>query len=166
MNELYAEAGVKRKENIKTIGIRVLMIFAVLLSLILSSIHFAMLIVAAVVVCAVVFTFPLVKTEYEYIFCDGQLDFDRIMGGQRRKTVLRIDMEQVEIVAPQGSHSLDAYNNRANLKVKDFSSLDPSKKRYIIIVRKGEEVLKILFEPSEKMIGCMKQKGPRKVVEY
>lgn len=166
MNDLYAEAGVKRKETITTIGIRVLMIFVAIIALLFSTRNMIMLAVSAILVCAIFFVFPLVKTEFEYIFCDGQVDFDRIMGGQRRKTILRIDLENVEIVAPIGSHALDSYKNNHTIKTKNFTSLKQDIKPYVIIVRVGENLTQILFEPSEKMITCMQQKAPRKVVQY
>jgi hypothetical protein len=36
----------------------------------------------------------------------------------------------------------------------------------VIIVRQGEQLTKILFEPSEKMVAMIKQKAPRKVSDY
>ena len=43
-----------------------------------------MMIIAAALICIDILLIPFLKTEYEYIFCDGQLDFDRINGGARR----------------------------------------------------------------------------------
>lgn len=167
MNELYAEAGVKRKETAGTMALRFLMIFGtvIIFFLILTLQNSILLLLSAILIVGIIYLFPRLKVEYEYVFCDGQLDFDKIMGNAKRKNVMKIDFEQVEIMAPEGSHSLDGYTY-AKSTVKDFSSKSKDVKPYVIIIRKGETTTKILFEPSEKMISCIKMKNPRKVVEY
>ena len=40
---------------------------------------------------------PRLHVEYEYVFCDGQLDFDKISGGMKRKNMLRIDFENLVV---------------------------------------------------------------------
>lgn len=168
MNESYAEAGVKRKKSATTLMIQVAAVFGILLvffvgGMIIGSI--ATFIASILVVLCVLFFPRMNSIEYEYVYCDGQLDFDKIMGNAKRKTALRIDFDKVEIMAPVKSHSLDSFNHIQQLKVKDFSSQNPEAKVYAIVVRQDSEVTKILFEPSEKMIACIKQKSPRKVVE-
>ena len=118
-----------------------------------------------IIILLVFFFYPRLNVEYEYVFVDGQLDFDKIMGKAKRKTMLRIDFEQVEIMAPYNSHALDSYNN-IQLEQKDFSSLSKDSKPYAIIVSKDNKKMKILFEPSEKMLAMIKQKSARKVVTY
>jgi hypothetical protein len=165
MNELYAEAGVKRKETIGTYALRFILIFVAILSFLLASLNTIMLIIGTGLIILIVFMFPRLNVEYEYVFCDGQLDFDKIMGNAKRKTALKIDFEQVEIMAPFGSHELDSYS-QGNLTTKDFTSRRKEVKPYVIIYRNGESKLRILFEPNEKMLGCIKMKSPRKLVSY
>lgn len=168
MNESYAEAGVKRKKTATTLMIQIAAVFGILVVFFVGGMFLGSIatFIASVLVVLCVFFFPRMNSiEYEYVFCDGQLDFDKIMGNAKRKTALRIDFDKVEIMAPAKSHSLDSYNHIQQLKVKDFSSQNPEAKVYAIIVRKDNEVNKVLFEPNEKMIACIKQKAPRKVVE-
>lgn len=110
---------------------------------------------------------PRFQVTYEYVFCDGQLDFDKILGGEGRKHVYRIDLEHVEMIAPENSHSLDGYRHR-NLPSRDFTSLmqEEGHKVFVIIHKmdKGQE--EIRFEPDEKMLALMKSKAPRKIVEF
>ena len=83
---------------------------------------------------------------------------------KKRKTRLRIDFEEVEVVAPLKSHALDAYRH---YKVRDYSSLRKDANIYVIVAKVGEEGLnQIYFEPTEKMISLMKTKSPRKVMLY
>lgn len=167
MNESYAEAGVKRKKTAKTTGMKVGIIAGLSLVLILGiTLLQTLLVLLAIIGFVISYSyFPRFNVEYEYIFCDGQLDFDKIMGNVKRKTALRIDFDKVDIMAPAKSHALDSYNNM-QLKVKDFTSLVPEAKAYAIIYNNEKEKYKILFEPNEKMIACIKQKTPRKLVEY
>lgn len=161
MNELYSECGVKRKATIKTLLMKIGLVIVCFISLIISMTIPLIAIVAAIFVIATIYLFPMLNVEFEYIFCDGQIDFDKIMGNSRRKTVLKIDMEQVEKVAPVKSHELDSYQN---LKIRDFTSCSESKNIYAIICSiQDKGLIKILFEPSQEMISCMKQKAPRKI---
>lgn len=165
MNELYAEAGVKRKETAGTYALRVLLVIVAIVAFLLTFQNTILLLLAAILIVAIIYIFPRLSVEYEYVFCDGQLDFDKIMGKAKRKTALRIDFDTVEIMAPEGSHALDAFKH-ANLTVKDFTSRDKNIKPYVIIVRDGETAMKILFEPNEKMLNCIKLKAPRKLSQY
>lgn len=165
MNETYAEAGVKRRETAGSYGIRALLILAIIVAIFISTLHTIAFIISIVIIFGVIYIFPKLKVEYEYVYVDGQLDFDKIMGNSKRKTDLRIDFEQVEIMAPMKSHALDPYNN-SNFKTKDYSSRNPEARPYVIIYRKGENAYRILFEPNEKMLDAIKSKIPRKLSEY
>lgn len=165
MNLLYAEAGVKRKDTMLTIGLKALMIIGVLLGLFFMFIGQIFSIIGLVIIVGVFFLYPKLDVEYEYVFVDGQIDFDRITGKAKRKTMLRIDFEQVEIMAPSTSHSLDSFNNM-QLEEKNFTSMDKESKHYTIIANVDNKKMKILFEPSEKMLDMIKQKSPRKLETY
>lgn len=166
MNESYAEAGVKRSKTMKTNLIKVGIIFAVIVVFVFGTVFLGTIgsFISAIMLVGCIYLFPRFNVEYEYIYCDGQLDFDRITGNAKRKNALRIEFEKVEMVAPVNSHALDNYKHM-NLVTKDFSSLNPDAKVYAIICRGERENLRILFEPTEKMIACIKQKTPRKISE-
>ncbi len=168
MNESYAEASVRQKASPVNLLIKVALIAATVFMLLFGMAYIGMFSIVAVgvLILVCVLVFPYLSVEIEYVFCDGQLDFDKIYSGNKRKTALRIDFENVEQMAPAGSHALDAYQNNPNVKTMDFTSRQRDIQPYAIIVRKGEQLSKLLFEPSEKMIAAIKQKAPRKVSEY
>lgn len=164
MESMYAEAGVKRSSTPKLVLLRVFLIFAVIFTFMLaaSTANKLMFALGAGMAFFVIWYWPRLNVEWEYIFVDGQLDFDTISGGEKRKTRLRIDFDEVEVVAPKKSHALDAYRHN---KVRDYSSLRKDAEVYVIIAKVGEEGLnQIYFEPSEKMLTVMKSKAPRKVM--
>lgn len=165
MNQLYAEASVKRKDNVASLGMRILVILAMVLGFffLFFTGNAVFSIVGAVLIFGAFYMYPKLNVVYEYVFVDGQIDFDRILGGNSRKTAFRIDMDQVEIIAPVGAHELDGYTY-IKTEVKNFSSNDKSNKVYVLIGTDKEKKLKILFEPNEKMLSMMKQKSPRKVI--
>ncbi len=173
MTGLYAETCVKKRMTIGTFMAELGLIFAVVVififSFILGSVSmvgYVAMLVASALFIGLFYILPRFNIEYEYIFVDGQLDFDLIMGGNKRKRGLRIDFENVEVMAPERSHELDSYN-RQQFVLKDYSSRDKeSPDRYVIFYRLGEKLTKIVFEPNDKILGCIKQKSPRKLVEY
>lgn len=103
--------------------------------------------------------------EYEYTFVKGELDIDKIMGKSRRKRCIVVDLERTEIVAPIQSHALDSFQNN-KCKEYDFSSHMPEAKPYVIYATVKNEMARILFEPSERMLNDMRNTAPRKVVLY
>lgn len=165
MNQSYAEAGVKRVDTPQTILLRSLLIIGIFAGLFILLKGGLIGVLGAVVIVVLIYLFPKLSIEYEYVFVDGQLDFDRISGKSKRKTMLRIDFEQVEVMAPEGSHALDSYN-QIQCEKKDFSSGRKDRKPYVIMASVDNKMLKILFEPSEKMLDAIKQKTPRKLSDY
>ncbi|MBH1939444.1 hypothetical protein I5677_00890 [Mobilitalea sibirica] len=165
MNQLYAEAGVKRKDTTATLALRFLMFVGIIIGFIAMFLGQIFSIVGIAMVVVLFYLLPRLNVEYEYVFVDGQLDFDKIMGKAKRKQILRIDFEQVEIMAPINSHALDSYNH-VQMDKKDFSSGTKESKPYVIIANVDNKKYRILFEPSEKMIGMIKQKSPRKLSPY
>ncbi|MBR4144700.1 MAG: hypothetical protein IKU06_04465 [Lachnospiraceae bacterium] len=165
MTGSYTEASVKRKADVSTylakIGVVLLIGILFTFGFLAGQKILAFLAIGLGCLCWFVL-FPKLDAEYEYIYCDGQIDFDRISGGESRKTVLRIDLDNVEIMAPEKSHELDKYGD-SGLKIRDFSSHVAEAKKYCIITSDESNRLKVLFEPSEKMIELAKAKAPRKV---
>lgn len=163
MNELYAEVNVKAKPTTNSLLIRMGMIGGSALLLIAALFLGITILVpfAALAILGTIYFMPrFSKIEYEYIYCDGQLDFDRIAGGASRKNVLRIDLEEVEMIAPKDSHYLDSFQNITNKK--DFTSKN-QKNIYVIVGGFGDKRMQIYFEPNEKMLNCLFTKAPSKV---
>ena len=108
---------------------------------------------------ALIWYWPRFKVEWEYVYCDGQLDFDMIQGGEKRKHILRIEIEDADVIAPWDSPKMDGYRH---LPVKDYSSLRQDANVYALATRMEgqEEKIVIKFEPTERMIDMMHTKCP------
>lgn len=163
MESSYAETSVKQKTTARVKLLKtVLVIGAVLLVAIglLSGIRFLVLPAVAGVIL-LVWYWPRFNIEWEYVFCDGQLDFDRIQGGEKRKTILRVELEDADVIAPMDSHRMDGYRH---LPVRDFSSLRPDAKPYGIAIKAEgrEEKVVLVFEPNERMMDLIRSQFPGK----
>lgn len=168
MNDLYTEASVKKKVTATDTLIKVVAIVVIAVAVLYGFLFNKLLItLLGVVGTFVAYTMlPRLNVMYEYVFCDGQLDFDKIMAGEKRKHMYRLDFDQVLIMAPENSHALDGYKSNPAAKKLDFTSLEKDRKVYCIVVSAGELQTLVYFEPNEKMISYIKQKAPRKVSEY
>ena len=168
MNDLYTEASVKKRVTAMDTFVKVLTVFIVAV-LLAGGFVFGKTLIGFLGALGVVFAYyflPRLNVMYEYVFCDGQLDFDKIMAGEKRKHMYRLDFDQVVIMAPANSHALDSYKNNPATKKLDFTSLEKNRKVYCIVESAGEMQTLVYFEPNEKMISYIKQKAPRKVSEY
>ena len=123
MNESYKELLVKREKGAKEALIRIAcVVFTVLLG-ILTLLTGNIYLFVAVIVFGVLdyFVFQWTDIEFEYLYLDKEISVDKIMAKTRRKKLLTIDVNKVEIIAPEKSHQLDSYRNRQT-KVTDLSA--------------------------------------------
>lgn len=112
-------------------------------------------------IMALILLWPNFSAEYEYVFCDGQIDFDIIRSGRKRKTLKRIDLVDSEIIC--GIYNEDKLRNYQNFRfAKSYVSGRNYKNAYYIVIRTGNDYERIMFEPNEKMLNCIKNKAPRK----
>ncbi|MCH5265539.1 MAG: hypothetical protein J1F02_06545 [Lachnospiraceae bacterium] len=161
MEQSYAEANAKKRTTPGVIalkGILIVLVIFIFLAALLSGYRLIVLVGAAAIV-ALVWYWPRFRVEWEYVYCDGQLDFDMIQGGEKRKNILRIEIEDADVVAPFDSERLAGYRH---LIVRDYSSLRPEAKAYGVVTRlegKEEKIL-IKFEPTERMVEMMHTKCP------
>ncbi|MFA9465245.1 MAG: DUF6106 family protein [Velocimicrobium sp.] len=165
MEQSYTEASCRPKKSasdfLKIVGI--FLVAIVCIGLLLFSGQVILQIIGAAGIVAIIYFYPRLNYEYEYIYCDGQIDFDKIMGGSKRKTIFKMDMDEMEICGSIKTAELAAFKD---LKTKDFSSGLNDAKTYALIARLNNERVRVLFNPSEKMVELMWRKSPRKVLKY
>ena len=102
------------------------------------------------------------KIEYEYLYCDDVLIVAKIINKSKRKNLVKIEMENVELVAPITASEA---RNFESLPKKDFASARRENPIYILVtVVKGKKV-RILLEPSEKLLYCFRMKLGTRMVD-
>ena len=163
MEQLYSETYLKAKPAKQRIAARIaLMALCVLLVFVdLFVIQSIFALIFIIILDAVILVaMPTKNIAYEYVFVDGQIDFDVIYNGNRRKNQKRIDLDKADLIAPEESGKLYNYKNTP---LSDYSSRIEGDKAYIIVYKgeKGEERIK--FTPDEKMLENIKIKARMKV---
>ena len=111
---------------------------------------------------AAYYMFKYTSIEYEYCYVTGELIVDKVMGKEKRKRCVKIDMNTVELVAPVGHESINEF---ANVKVmnENFASRFNPDKEYVMFYRKDTDLIKMTFEPDETIVKAMQLVAPRKV---
>ncbi len=166
MGDLYSECIVKRKTPIYTIAIKLFLLIATFIALTFMVLMLSVIPFIIAVAFGIVYYFYAtgVDLEFEYTFVNGELDVDKIMNKSRRRRILAFDFSHLEIMARENSHLLDSYRQK-NCKTYDFTSLKAENKDkvYVIYGTDKNEMIRILFEPDEKMLNDMRNNAPRKV---
>ena len=164
MNEdNYVEWLVKRKDPVYAIPVKILVVL-VCIAAVLSALQTVLgVIVMLLAGAAAYFIFLNLSVEFEYLYAEGGLRIDRILGRSRRKKAFDCEKDDIQFVAPADSYMLKDYEKQG-MKVADCSSGQKEAKVYALIYQKGADHVKVLFEPNEKMLNAMKRCYPRKVV--
>lgn len=162
MSESYVELLVARKPSVAMRFLKMLMIMLtvafVLLLITLPGV--VGLFLAAIAGVGAYFANMHASIEYEYLYVDKEISVDKVLAKSKRKKAGSYTMEQMEIMAPLGSHRLDSYKNR-QLKTVDYSSGIPQQpeKRYMMVMNDCQ----VILEPNETMLKAIQDVAPRKV---
>lgn len=163
MNESYKELLVKREKGIKETLTRVVCIVpAVLLGVLtLLTGNIITFIVTVALGVLAYFVFQWTDIEYEYLYLDKEITVDKVMAKTRRKRVTVIDVNKIEIMAPESSYQLDSYRNR-QVKTIDLSAGHdlPGQKLYMVYYEGNQKYVLNLDDDFAKTVKAV---VPRKV---
>lgn len=163
MGEVYHEHMIKRRMTAVGICARILMILLCIASVLLAGIFGPIAFLLGVAFAyATRYVFQATDVEYEYMYLSGECQIDKICGKMRRKGCGKIELEKVDIIAPEGSPLLEEYEKQV-YKLRDFSSLEPDTDKYVVFQRNDSVLIKVIFEPNEDIIKEMQMMSPRKV---
>jgi len=161
MNEFYTEHLIKQKPTAKTMAMKALYIVLCVLAVLAMFVIPFGYIITVIVIFVVATFFKRLNLEFEYLFINGDLDIDKIMGQERRKRVFSTNVKEIEIMAPISYAELKPYEN---LKKLDCSSATDNKNVFGLVASYKGEKLFVIFEPNETIINGMKYLAPRKVL--
>lgn len=163
MREEFVEVLVKCK---KSIGLAILMVvlyticaLAVLGGLLFGS--FITLIVGAVIGFCGYLAGSKSSIEYEYTFCNKEIDVDIIYSQTKRKHVTTLDLGKMEALVRVNGDKYGEYKNR-QFASRDFSSrnADNADGVYAMIF---EGNVMYLIEPGERLLNALSYVCPRKI---
>lgn len=161
MGELYTELLVKRKAGVKEKLIKILLIVLVILSIpTVVMYRFGLLLVVAAIAITV-FVFIRTDIEYEYLYYNGEIDIDIIYRKAYRKNIFSVNVSEMEMLAPVNSIEVKHYER---LKTVDYSSGTKNGNKYVMVIAKSGQKIRMIFEPNEKMIEDLFYRAPRKVI--
>lgn len=171
MDSLYAEVVVKPKQSVvrKVIIATVVLVLTFVLYLAVktaftfsdpSPVFFCLPFIISVG-AIVIYFYKMGKIEYEYIYCDDVIDIAKIKAKQKRKNIVKIETDNIEMFAPLDSVAMKSYES---LPKKDFASAKKINPTYAMVTVIGGKKVRVLLEPSEKMLEGLKIKLGTRIV--
>jgi len=172
MGDIFLEYIVKQKPTPKMILMRMgIIIGAIVLTffmLMLSGNQIVATFLPALFcgMCFLVYKlFTGMSYEFEYIVTNGELDIDKIIARRSRKRVFNARPAEVEILAPLDEKYRHEYESGTFSKTIDAASSRTSDCRWFLIVNSDKHGrVRVIFEPTEKMVENMRLYMPKKVM--
>ena len=134
-----------------------------MISSLLMSFSVLGLIIAAAFVGSAVLLFlrkDRLRTEYEYTFTNGDLDFAQVFNNQKRKSLGTMRVKNVEAFGPVDSEGFRKIINMPGLKRKNWF-LNRGAQLYYFYYQKESDKNIIVLEPSTEMVYMIKKYLPR-----
>ena len=98
-------------------------------------------------------------TEYEYTFTNGALDFAEVYNNKKRKSLGSLNVRNVEAFGKVSSSSFQRYLNTPGIKRMNWF-LNREAELYYFYFTKESDKKMIILEPSDEMVGYIKQYLP------
>ena len=98
-------------------------------------------------------------TEYEYTFTNGALDFAEVYNNKKRKSLGSLNVRNVEAFGKVSSGSFHRYLGMQGLKRMNWF-LNRDAELYYFYFTKDSAKKMIILEPSEEMVGYIRQYLP------
>lgn len=163
MGDSFVEQIVPCNPPKSAMGIKILLGVLCGISLVFFFIPYIGAFITAAVIILTIFVFRNYDYEYEYSFMSGELDVDKIIARSKRKRMNTFDFNRMELVAPKGSQEAMRLEH-GQYKTFDYTSNMPGAKVYVAYVMNNNEVVRVFFEPNDKMLDAIKYISPRKVI--
>ena len=98
-------------------------------------------------------------TEYEYTFTNGALDFAEVYNNKKRKSLGSLNVRNVEAFGKVSSSSFQRYLNTPGIKRMNWF-LNREAELYYLYFTKESDKKMIILEPSDEMVGYIRQYLP------
>ena len=100
------------------------------------------------------------KTEYEYTFTNGDLDFAQVFNNQKRKSLGTMRVKNVEAFGPVDSNQFRKLINMPGVKKRNWF-LNREARLYYFYYQKETAKNIIILEPSEELVGMIRKYLPQ-----
>ena len=102
------------------------------------------------------------KTEYEYTFTNGQMDFAQVFNNKKRKNLGTMNIKNVEACGLVASGSFNRYINMQGIKRTNWFLNREANLLYFYFQKDNQKRI-IIIEPSEEMTNLIKKNLPQGV---
>lgn len=143
--------------------VKVLLVLGCVVSVIFFLIPYVGAFLTAAVIIFTVLKFRSYDFEYEYSYMSGELDIDKIIAKSKRKRLNSFDFNKAELVAPKDSQEALRLEH-SQYRTYDYTSNKEDAKVYVAYPMCNNEIVRIYFEPNEKMLQSLNYILPRKVI--
>lgn len=106
----------------------------------------------------------ILRTEYEYTFTNGELDFACVFGNKKRKNLGSMRVKNVEACGLVTSGSFQRYVKMPGIKKMNWFLNRDAELLFFFYQKEGHKHM-IICEPSEEMVGLIKQYLPRGIFQ-
>ena len=103
-------------------------------------------------------------TEYEYTFTNGSLDFAEVYNNKKRKSLGSLNVKTVDAFGKVSSGSFQRYLSTPGVKRMNWF-LNRDAELYYFFFSKDSAKKMIILEPSEEMVGMIRQYLPRGIYQ-
>lgn len=106
------------------------------------------------------------QKEYEYILEDNHLTIDVILGKKHRRAAHYLDMEALEVLAPNWHGAVARYRKDGGsirLPKYDYTSYEEDTPFYTMIITENQQKIKLLLDLSDNMLQMIKRRYPDRV---
>ena len=109
-------------------------------------------------------THDKMRTEYEYTFTNGSLDFAMVYNNKRRKNLGALNVSKVDAFGKVSSGSFHRHTSAPDVKHLRWFLNREAELYYFAFSKEGKKSV-IVFEPSEEMVDMIKHYLPRGVYQ-
>jgi len=170
MDHFMEEVVVKRKRGLQTLTyylstmIMVLAAFMGLMGVQFLFAQFSLFALIEVVIwiamAVLLFLYrDRLRTEFEYTFTNGELDFAQVFNNQKRKTLGTMRVKNVEAFGPVDSNGFRKLINMPGLNRRNWF-LNRDSKLYYFYYQKESVKNIIVLEPSEELVEMIRKYLP------
>ncbi|MCI8885934.1 MAG: hypothetical protein HFG87_08145 [Dorea sp.] len=144
----------------------VMLIFAVILLLLGIILSQGFMLPGFLLVALYYFYNTYSQKEYEYILEDNHLTIDVIFGKKHRRSAHYLDMDALEVLAPNWHDSVARYRRNGGsirLPKYDYTSYEEDTPFYTMIITENKEKIKLLLDLNDNMLQMIKRRYPDRV---
>lgn len=167
LSDIFVEQLVRRQPSVSTRLLKTLIWVAVAIMVLPLCLSPATFVVMPVVLVGSILLARLLlrqlNLEFEYALTNHELDVAVIVGQKRRRELVSLRASEIECMAPVAEQYRSQCENPAIVTTYNATSNDLAPGRWFILFRQNGKLLRLLFEPNEKMIEGIARHNPNAV---